>query len=207
MLAVSKTFPAEDVTSLLSLGQRDFGENYVQEAHGKISQLSGLPARFHLIGPLQRNKVKLALSLFDCIQSVGSLKLLDEIVRRLPERSRPEPLELMLQVRLGDEESKSGFEPDTVLDEVSRWYSALAHKPKLRIVGFMTIPMPGPTAEHSRPYFRRLRQICHQAQGLPWLSGQELSMGMSDDYPVAIEEGATWIRVGRALFGYRALKT
>ena len=167
---------------------REFGENYVQEFSGKASELSGLTeARFHLIGHLQSNKAKVAADLFGVIQTVDSAKL----AQRLDAVGKP--LEVFLEVKLSEEESKFGADPA----DLGELIVAVKNCPHLKLAGLMTMPPWTDDAEPSRPYFRRLRELGEQHR----LSS--LSMGMSHDFEVAIEEGATHIRVGTALFGRR----
>ena len=188
LLAVTKVFPASAILDAYELGLRDFGENYVQEFEGKAPQLIGLTdARFHLIGHLQSNKSRRAAELFQVIQSVDAAKL----ARRLGEAERP--LDLMIEVKLSTEGSKSG----AATTDVRQIVDACRAAPNLRLLGLMTVPPWSENAEESRPYFARLREIAAE-HGL-----RELSMGMSNDMEVAIEEGATWVRVGTALFGRR----
>jgi pyridoxal phosphate enzyme (YggS family) len=193
------------VREAYQLGLREFGENYVQEFEGKAPQVGGLAgARFHLIGHLQSNKSKKAVELFQVVQTVDSAKL----ARRLNEALiRPGPpasdlvhgaaseskLEVMLEVKLSGEEAKSGAEPD----ELPAIIEALRVCQNLRLTGLMTMPPWSDDPEASRPYFRRLRELAE----LHGLTG--LSMGMSHDLETAIEEGATCVRVGTALFGKR----
>jgi pyridoxal phosphate enzyme (YggS family) len=180
LVAVSKTFPASDVDLAIEAGMTDIGENKIQEARDKKPDVKGA-ARWHLIGHLQSNKVKDAVRLFDVIQTVDSIELAEKIAR-----AAATPPELLLQVNIGREPQKSGVDPTEVV--------ALANRIPLR--GLMAIPPVG-SAEEMRPYFRELRALREEC-GL-----QELSMGMTDDFEVAIEEGATIIRVGRAIFGNR----
>jgi pyridoxal phosphate enzyme (YggS family) len=188
LLAVTKVFPAETVREAYALGLREFGENYVQEFEGKAPLLADLSdARYHLIGHLQSNKTKKAAELFHTIQTVDSAKL----ARRLDESARP--LDVMLEVKLSQEDAKSGAAPEELTDLIA----ALRACPNLRLTGLMTMPPWSEDPEASRPYFRRLRELAAQ-HGLA-----ELSMGMSHDIETAIEEGATWVRVGTALFGKR----
>jgi pyridoxal phosphate enzyme (YggS family) len=169
-------------------GLREFGENYVQEFEAKLQELRDLTgARFHLIGHLQSNKARKASELFAVIQTVDSTKL----AQRLDEAGRP--LDVMLEVKLSTENAKSGVDPADLPGLVGAVRSAK----NLRVVGLMTMPPWSDEAEPSRPYFKRLRELAAQF-GLP-----EVSMGMSHDFEVAIEEGATHIRVGTALFGKR----
>jgi pyridoxal phosphate enzyme (YggS family) len=188
LIAVTKVFPQEVIREAYEAGLREFGENYVQEFESKapgVSDLSG--ARFHLIGHLQSNKAARAAELFHVIQTVDSAKL----ARRLDEVARP--LDIMLEVKLSPEQAKSGTDPSAVPGLID----AVRTTKNLRLLGLMTMPPWSDDAEVSRPYFRRLRELALQL-GLP-----HLSMGMSHDFEVAIEEGATFIRVGTALFGKR----
>lgn len=188
LVAVTKVFPATAIRDGYELGLRDFGENYVQEFEDKSPQLSDLPeARFHLIGHLQSNKSRRAAELFHVIQTVDSPKL----ARRLGEAGRP--TDVMIEVKLSEDGSKSGAEPS----EVTAIVDACRASVNLRLLGLMTVPPWSENAEESRPYFARLREIAAQ-HGL-----RDLSMGMSNDMEVAIEEGATCVRVGTALFGRR----
>jgi pyridoxal phosphate enzyme (YggS family) len=188
LLAVTKVFPPEAIRGAYALGLRDFGENYVQEFERKapeVKQLAG--ARFHFIGHLQSNKSHRAAELFDVVQTVDSPKL----ARRLNDAGRP--LEVMIEVKLSPEDAKSGAGPanlPSLLDAVGAC-------PNLRLLGLMTMPPWSEDPEASRPYFRQLRELA-QAHGV-----RGLSMGMSHDLETAIEEGATCVRVGTALFGSR----
>ena len=188
LLAVTKKFPAGVVREAYELGLREFGENYVQEFESKRTELAGCGgARFHLIGHLQSNKAKKAAEIFDCIQTVDSVKLAE----RLDEIGRP--LDVMIEVKLSDETAKAGVEPEQLPSLVR----SLCSRPHLRLLGLMTMPPWSEVAERSRPYFARLRALAEQNR-LP-----QLSMGMSHDLEVAIEEGATMVRIGTALFGPR----
>jgi len=188
LVAVTKVFPARVIREAYEAGLRDFGENYVQEFEAKAPQVGDLAgARFHLIGHLQSNKSKKASELFSVIQTVDSAKL----ARRLDEAARP--LDVMLEVKISAEEAKSGADPA----ELPGLIEAVRATRHLNLTGLMTMPPWSDDAEPSRPYFRRLRELAVQFQ-LP-----HLSMGMSHDFEVAIEEGATFIRVGTALFGKR----
>lgn len=173
-------------------GLRHFGENYVQEFAKKRSKLDDLPdACYHLIGHLQSNKARVATGLFHVIQSIDSPKLLRRLNDFADEGGKT--LETMLEVKLSDEESKSGVEPEKI-KPILEAAAACSH---VKVTGLMTIPPAADNPEDSRPYFRRLAQLA-RSYGLP-----KLSMGMSADFEVAIEEGATAIRVGTALFGRR----
>jgi pyridoxal phosphate enzyme (YggS family) len=188
LVAVSKTFPAAAIEEAYEAGLRHFGENYVQEFEAKRPQLRGLPgANFHLIGHLQSNKSRKAAELFQTIQTVDSIKLVNRL------RDHAAPLDVMIEVKLSDEEAKHGAAPD----DVGPIAEAARASANLRLLGLMTIPPWTEQAETSRPYFARLRELA----GRHGLRG--LSMGMSNDFEVAIEEGATHIRVGTALFGSR----
>lgn len=188
LLAVTKVFPAQVLLDAYAAGLREFGENYVQEFEGKAPQLGALPgARFHLIGHLQSNKSRKAGELFQVIQTVDSAKL----ARRLSELEKP--LEVMIEVKLSEEDSKHGCAPEDLPSLVA----AIRELPHLTLTGLMTMPPWSENVELSRPYFRRLRELAQQ-HGLPGLS-----MGMSHDLEVAIQEGSTMVRVGTALFGKR----
>jgi len=188
LVAVTKVFPASVIREAYEAGLRDFGENYVQEFEAKAPEVADLAgARFHLIGHLQSNKARKAAELFSVIQTVDSVKL----ARRLDEAARP--LDIMLEVKISLEEAKSGADPA----ELPKLIEAVRATVHLNLIGLMTMPPWSDDAEPSRPYFRRLRELASQFK-LP-----HLSMGMSHDFEVAIEEGATFIRVGTALFGKR----
>jgi pyridoxal phosphate enzyme (YggS family) len=188
LLAVSKIFPAEAIQEAYALGLREFGENYVQEFEGKAPLVGGLPgARFHLIGHLQSNKAAKAAELFQVVQTVDSAKL----GRRLNDAGRI--LDVMLEVKLSEEETKHGVDPGGVPALIE----AVRACPNLHLRGLMTMPPWSEDPEAPRGCFRKLRELA-QAHGLA-----ELSMGMSHDLETAIEEGATCVRVGTALFGKR----
>jgi PLP dependent protein len=188
LVAVTKVFPATVILEAYELGLRDFGENYVQEFQGKFEIVKTLTeARFHLIGHLQSNKAKIASDLFQVVQTVDSPKL----ARRLDAAARH--LEVFLEVKLSEEESKEGASPN----ELPELIDAVKQCPNLTLSGLMTMPPWSDDPEPSRPYFRRLHQLANQ-YGLA-----KLSMGMSHDFEAAVQEGATHIRVGTALFGRR----
>jgi pyridoxal phosphate enzyme (YggS family) len=190
LIAVSKTVDVERIRAAVAAGVSALGENRVQEAKAKIAEL-GHPVAWHLIGHLQTNKVKDALELFDLIHSLDRLELAQEIERRAAARGRV--VETLLQVNVAAEASKGGVGPDAVseaLDVIGK----LAH---VRVRGLMTIPPEVERPDESRPWFRRLRELAER-HGL-----RELSMGMSGDFEVAVEEGATMVRVGTAIFGPR----
>lgn len=196
LLAVTKTRPPEVVGAASGLGLLVFGENKVQEAKAKIPLCSG-KLRWHFIGHLQSNKCRDAVQLFQMIQSVDSHSLAEEINKRADEAAKTMPV--LLEVNLAGEASKFGYPPKTLLADLNR-INAL---PRIEVQGLMTVPPWTPDAEHSRPHFRRLRELkaeCEQTLGVPL---PHLSMGMSGDFEVAIEEGATIVRIGTALFGPR----
>jgi pyridoxal phosphate enzyme (YggS family) len=188
LVAVTKKFSAAVMCEAYSLGLRVFGENYVQEFAEKHPDLSGLAeAQFHLIGHLQSNKARVAAELFHAVETVDSEKL----ARRLNEAGKP--LEVMIEVKLSPEGAKAGAAPE----ELPGLVDSIRACPNLRLTGLMTMPPWNPDPETTRPFFRRLAELARIHQ-LP-----KLSMGMSHDLEAAIEEGATHIRVGTALFGLR----
>lgn len=188
LVAVTKTFPASDVDHAIGAGMTSVGENKVQEARDKQPLVKG-NARWHLIGHLQSNKAKDAVRLFDVIQTVDSIALAERIARVADAGRRQE---VMVQVNVGGEEQKSGVEPP----DVRRLVAGIRDMQSLHLTGLMTIPPLG-EPEAMRPYFRELKAMRDD------LGLEHLSMGMTDDFEVAIEEGATVIRVGRAIFGSR----
>lgn len=196
LLAVSKGMPPEVVNSALNEGQVYFGENKVQEAKAKIPQCSGR-ARWHMIGHLQSNKCRDAVQLFEMIQGVDSLALAEELNKWAEKIGKTMPI--LLEVNVAGEATKFGFKPEAVREQLE----AINALPKLELHGLMTIAPWTPDPEKVRPAFRRLRELkseCEQKLGAPL---PHLSMGMSGDFEVAIEEGATIVRVGTALFGAR----
>ena len=197
LVAVSKTVSAARVRAAVAARLDVLGENRVQEAAGKIPEVPG--ARWHLLGPLQSNKARRAVELFDMIQAVDS----DDLVRRLDRIAaevRPgRPLSILLQVNVADDPAKAGFGAEALEAVIPR----MLDLPNLRIDGLMTIGRLVETAEAARPTFRALRDLSAALRTRWPRLGSELSMGMSDDYEVAVEEGATLVRVGRALFGER----
>jgi pyridoxal phosphate enzyme (YggS family) len=199
LVAVSKTFPIEAIREAYSAGQRDFGENKVQEALQKIAGSTDLPIRWHLLGHLQTNKARKAAPAFAMIQSVDGVELLGKLDRAAEESGHA--TELLIQVDLAGEATKFGVSPD----QVPRLLEAAAACRAARIVGLMTLPPVPDTPEDARPWFRRLRSLRDEwlASGVPAPMLRELSMGMSGDFEVAIQEGATMVRVGTAVFGSR----
>lgn len=197
LLAVSKTRTADEVRALASAGQRAFGENYVREGADKAAGLAALGLEWHLIGHLQSNKCREAAEAFDWVQSLDRPKLVAALDQARP-AGRP-PLNVLVQVNVDGEASKSGCAPDDVAALAAR----VAAAPKLRLRGLMAIPEPHPDPERRRAGFRRLRVLFDQlAAEHPGVD--TLSMGMSDDFGLAIAEGATMVRIGTALFGPRA---
>ncbi len=189
LVAVSKTFPASDVDHAIAAGMTDVGENKVQEARDNKPSVGG-HARWHLIGHLQSNKAKDAVRHFDVIQTIGSVELAEKVARAAEAMGKRQ--EILLQVNIGREPQKSGAEPSETAELLRR----IGQIPSLHLTGLMAIP-PDVGAEEVRVYFRELRSMRDD------LGVHELSMGMTDDFEVAIEEGATIIRVGRAIFGSR----
>jgi pyridoxal phosphate enzyme (YggS family) len=197
LLAVSKTYGPDAVRAAAAAGQRWFGENRVQEAAAKIPECPGNLA-WHLIGHLQSNKAALAARLFDWVHSVDSAKLLETLDRHAAEAGRT--LRALVQVNVSGERSKSGLAPAAVP-------AVLALAPRLRnvqIAGLMTIPPLAADPETARPFFRKLRELRGEWAAATGLDLAELSMGMTHDLEVAIEEGATVVRVGTGIFGARS---
>jgi PLP dependent protein len=188
LIAVTKVFPAEVIRQAHDVGLRDFGENYVQEFAGKLPAIGSLAGvRYHLIGHLQSNKAAVASELFDVIQTIDSPKLANRLA------ASGKPLEVMIEVKLSPEESKAGAGAEHLPELVE----VVRSLPTLRLTGLMTMPPWSDDPELSRPYFHRLQELASQ------IGVGCLSMGMSHDFETAIEEGATHIRVGTALFGKR----
>ncbi len=199
LIGVSKTHPAEVVRAAYAAGLRDFGENRVQEWEGKRSGLGDLNARWHLIGHLQSNKAARAASLFHCVDSVDDFSLAQRLDRARGAAVAAEKLRVLLEVRVAEEDTKSGVR----VAEISALAEKVATLPFLHLTGLMCIPPFLEDAEKVRPYFRRLRELRDQLEKQIGLTLPVLSMGMSHDFEVAIEEGATEVRVGTALFGQR----
>jgi PLP dependent protein len=198
LLAAAKSQSVEAISAAIAGGVALIGENYVQEAQEKKARLSE-PAEWHMIGHLQRNKAKLAVQLFDLIESLDGIALARELDKE--GRSRGKRVRVFVEVNVAGEESKSGIAKSAVAS-LMEGVAELSH---LRIEGLMTVPPFRENLEDVRPYFRELRELKDQlnAVGLPNVELKELSMGMTHDYTVAIEEGATIVRVGTALFGPR----
>lgn len=199
LIAVSKTKPVEMIQEAYNGGQIDFGENKVQEMCEKQGILESLPIRWHLIGHLQSNKVKKAVAVAEMIHSVDSLALAEEINKQAAKIDKIQ--DILIEVNVAEEESKFGITTETAEDLVR----AVAKLPNLRLRGFMTVAPYTEDPETNRVYFRRLRQLMVDinAKNIDNIFVDVLSMGMSGDYGVAVEEGATHIRVGTYLFGQR----
>jgi pyridoxal phosphate enzyme (YggS family) len=200
LIAISKTHPATLLRAGLDAGITEFGENRVQEAEGKIKELGRSAARWHLVGHLQSNKAARAVQLFDCIHSLDSADLARRLDRMCLAEARAE-LDVLIQIDLGGEATKTGIDSR----ELPELLQALQNCPRLRLIGLMTLPPYFENPDCARPYFKTLRGLRDQLQ----LQGHfgdrrgELSMGMSHDFEIAIEEGATMVRVGTAIFGER----
>jgi len=199
LVGASKTQAPALMAEAWAAGLRVFGENRVQEAVAKNGELHIQEIEWHLIGPLQSNKVRPAVELFRAVHSIDRPQIAEALDREAA--SRGKTLDGFLEINLGHEESKHGFVPEGLADAVR----SLAALPHLRIAGLMAIPPPGEAAEDSRPWFTRLRELRDDLAALPEWQGFPgwLSMGMSDDFEVAVEEGASHVRVGSALFGPR----
>jgi len=197
LLAVSKTQPAEAIRALAAQGQRAFGENYVQEALRKREALADLALEWHLIGHLQSNKSRDAAAAFDWVQTVDRDKLVAALARHRP--SVLGPLNVLVQVNVDDEASKHGCRPEAV-DALA---DAVAGEPRLRLRGLMAIPAPWPEPERRRAAFAAMKRLFDDLTGRH-AGIDTLSMGMSADYAMAVEEGATMVRIGTALFGERS---
>jgi len=200
LVAVSKTHPAAAVREAMAAGLSDFGENRVQEADTKVPEVGREAARWHLIGHLQSNKARRAVELFDVIHSLDSATLAQRLDRICVEVSREE-LPVLIQVDLGHETTKTGIEEK----ELPGLVETVGQCSRLRLIGLMTLPPFFDQPEQARPFFRRLRELRDrlQEQGAFGDRTGNLSMGMTNDYEIAIEEGATMVRVGTAIFGER----
>jgi PLP dependent protein len=203
LVAVSKTVPAERIREAIEAGVRMLGENRIQEAAGKIPELGAISAEFkvewHLIGHLQSNKARRAVELFDAIHSVESFKLAERLDNIAGDVGKKIPV--FIEVNLGGEESKAGVPPDEILP-LAEQISKLSN---LELRGLMAVPPFFEDPENARPFFQQLRRIRDEARQTGAVGGrfEDLSMGMSNDFEIAIEEGATFIRIGTALFGAR----
>jgi len=196
LVAVSKTVDLERLREAAAAGQKLFGENYLQEAAAKIAAL-GPGLKWHLVGHLQTNKAKGAVELFDLIHAVDRLKLAQALEAAATRLGKVQ--DVLIQVNQGGEDTKSGVTPEAAPALVQ----VVARLPHLRILGLMSMPPWFPDPEEARPYFRALRELRDRLRDLTGLPLAELSMGMSGDFEVAVEEGATLVRVGTAIFGGR----
>jgi PLP dependent protein len=200
LIAISKTHPASLVRKVIELGATDVGENRVQEAEQKINEVGRNAVRWHLVGHLQANKARRAVQLFDVIHSLDSLELARRLDRLCGEEGR-EDLPVLIQVDLSHEETKSGIDES----QLSELVDSLKGLERVQLVGLMTLPPFFDEPEQARPFFRRLRELRAElaSKGAFGEGKGELSMGMTNDFEVAIEEGATMVRVGTAIFGQR----
>jgi hypothetical protein len=196
LLAVSKTHPPETIRAAVDCGQLLFGENKIQEAKAKIPLCPG-KARWQFIGHLQSNKVRDAVELFEMIQGVDSLAIAREISKRAEQAAKTMPI--LIEVNVAGEGSKFGYAPEKLLAELTE----LNALPRIEVHGLMAIPPYAQLPEKARPYFQKLRELKERAESVLGAPLPQLSMGMSGDFEVAIEEGATIVRIGTALFGER----
>src|SRR3989475_4163736 len=200
LVAVSKSVPVERLREAATCGCRVFGENRVQEADVKMEALNGYPGlEWHLIGPLQMNKIKAAVGRFALLHAVDRVEVAERLDRAVRERGLAQAI--LLEVNGGGEKAKHGFSPD----ELVRLIERMGAFQGIRVRGLMAVPTAAGAPEEARPYFRQLRMLAAevQARRIPGVTMRELSMGMSGDFEVAVEEGATLVRIGTALFGPR----
>lgn len=199
LVAVSKTVPTEAVQAAIEAGVTDLGENYIQEAAEKIEALRGLDVSWHFIGHLQTNKAKVAVKLFDLIHSVDSSKLAQELNKRAAAAGKVQPI--LIQVNISGEETKSGIDPSQTIGLIRQ----IAELTNLHVRGLMTMPPFFNAPDMVRPYFKALKDLQGdvKSEAIPRIDMSELSMGMSGDFETAIEQGATLVRVGTAIFGER----
>ena len=200
LVAVSKTVPSERLLTAIGLGVTVFGESYVQEAREKFNALYSHPLSWHFIGHLQSNKTRYVVKIFDLIHSVDSLKLSREIDKQAAKIGKIQ--NVLVQVNIAEEASKSGV----LLEDTAQLVTEMSRLPHLEVKGLMTMPPYFNAPEKARPYFKTLRQLRDQLQimEIPGVAMNELSMGMTGDFEVAIQEGATLVRIGTAIFGERA---
>ena len=203
LIAISKTHPASIIKELIALGATDLGENRVQEAEPKIVEIGRDRATWHLVGHLQANKARRAVRLFDVIHSVDSVELAQRLDRLCVEESK-ERLKVLIQVDLGQEQSKTGVAESNLNELVEH----VAKCERLELIGLMTLPPFFDDAEEARPFFSKLAQLRDDLGERGAFANErgELSMGMTNDFEVAIEEGATMVRIGTAIFGERTLQ-
>ena len=200
LVAVSKTMPPEKIQRAVDAGLRIFGENYIQEATVKIDTIADPRLSWHFIGHLQSNKAKVAVKYFDLIHSVDSVKLAAAISKQAKKRSKVQ--HILVQINISEESTKSGISADEAL----RMVKDISILENVSVRGLMTMPPFFDQPEKARPYFRQLREIRDQIAGaaVPGVDMRELSMGMTGDFEVAIQEGATLVRIGTAIFGGRS---
>ncbi len=198
LMAVTKTVSPENISQAINAGITMFGENYVQEAKEKITAL-GKQAKWHMIGHLQTNKAKYAVNLFDYVHSVDRLELAQELDKRAGLTGHK--MNILIEVNVSGEQTKNGVPANDALDLIKR----IAPLENISVQGLMTMAPYSDNPENSRPYFSALRNLRNQLsrEQIPGIQMEELSMGMTDDFEVAIEEGATIVRIGRAIFGER----
>jgi PLP dependent protein len=201
IVAVSKTVAADRVVAAAAAGFEAFGENRVQERAAKAEGLEGMAGEWHLVGPLQSNKARRAVELFDVIQTVDSLDLARRLDRLTAELRPRTHLRVLLQANVDDDPAKSGFDPA----DLERDLAAILELEALEVEGLMTVGRQVESAEDARPTFAALRALSERLRDRHRGLGAALSMGMTEDYPVAVEEGATIVRIGRAIFGERPL--
>lgn len=196
LIVVTKSVEPKKVKESLSAGARIFGENYVQEAQEKISKIKDKNIKWHFIGHLQKNKAKFAVELFDVIHTVDSVELAHELNKRAKE-----PQDVLIEVNIAREKTKTGVDAEGAV-KLAR---AISSMPNLRLRGVMAIPPFNEDPEATRPYFAAIRRLAERInkEHLPGVFLRDLSMGMSNDFEVAIEEGATMVRIGTAIFGQR----
>ncbi len=200
LVAITKNVEFKKVREAVSGGARVFGENYVQEAEEKIKKIKDASVKWHFTGHLQKNKAKLAVELFDVIETVDSVELATELNKRAKK-----PIECLIEVNIAREKTKTGVGPDHAF----KLAKAISGMVNLRLIGLMCIPPASENIEGTRPYFVALRRLAERInkEQLPGVAMRELSMGMSGDFEAAVEEGATFIRVGTAIFGQRTPQT
>ena len=199
IVAVTKTVASDVILEAAAAGFDEFGENRVQERQAKVEATAGPHATWHLIGPLQSNKTRRAVELFDVIQTVDSLDLGERLSRIAGELRPGTPLPVLLQVNVDEDAAKAGFDPPAL----ARNLAAILELPGLRVEGLMTVGRLVRAPELARPTFVALRNLSEGLRARHPGLGTALSMGMSEDYPIAVEEGATIVRIGRAIFGAR----
>ena len=199
LIAVSKTMPSEIVREAIEAGVTDLGENYIQEARDKVNTLATSAVNWHFIGHLQSNKAKYAVRMFDLIHSVDSLKLAQELNKHAQKNDKIQSI--LVQVNVAKEESKSGVYVENTIELLKN----ISHLTHISVKGLMTMPPYFNAPEKVRPFFAALRELRDQirAEGIPNIAMDELSMGMTGDFEAAIEEGATMVRIGTAIFGER----